>query len=95
MRGRASTERLVTRRRRFTPPGSRPHRIGSGPGAGDNRAIGSVIAGGQTLALLLTLLATLVAYSLFDDLALRFTPKDWLERLLHLRAPATAVPEVR
>jgi HAE1 family hydrophobic/amphiphilic exporter-1 len=73
--------------------GMLPLLISSGPGSGDNRAIGSVIAGGQTLALLLTLLATPVAYSLFDDIAVAWAPRTWLARLTGRVRPAPVISE--
>ena len=57
-----------------------PMALGNGPGAGSRASMAKVILGGQILSLLLTLLVTPVAYSLFDGfgkwLRKRFTRRE-------------------
>jgi len=48
--------------------GMMPLALGTGPGAEERRSIAVVVIGGQTLSLMLTLIATPVVYSLLDDL---------------------------
>lgn len=50
-----------------------PMALGQGPGAGTRSSMAKVILGGQALSLLLTLLVTPVAYSLWDGLGRRLS----------------------
>jgi multidrug efflux pump subunit AcrB len=59
--------------------------LSDGIGAGFSQATAGVVVGGQLLSLLLTLVATPVAYSLFDD------ARAWLAR--RLRAPQDRDPD--
>ena len=48
--------------------GMLPLALGNGPGAEERRSIAVLVIGGQSLALVLTLIITPVAYSVFEDL---------------------------
>ncbi len=72
-----------------------PIALGTGPGSASRRSIAIVAIGGQTLCLLITLLITPVAYTLFDDLkerALQFAQVrlSSLGRFRHRWAQATS-----
>jgi HAE1 family hydrophobic/amphiphilic exporter-1 len=63
--------------------GMLPLVVAKGVGAGFNQAMAGIVVGGQTLSLVLTLVATPVMYSLFDDAAI------WVRR----RLPRGRTPE--
>ena len=65
-----------------------PIALGRGPGAASRASMANVIVGGQTLCLLLTLLVTPVAYSLFDDLGRFLRTSAWLDRVRALAGRA-------
>jgi HAE1 family hydrophobic/amphiphilic exporter-1 len=74
--------------------GMLPVALGRGDGSASRASLATVVVGGQALCLLVTLVATPVVYSIFDDLSglrvfklVRF-PKLWRRRA----EPARALP---
>jgi HAE1 family hydrophobic/amphiphilic exporter-1 len=70
-----------------------PLLVGTGPGSEERRSIAVLAVGGQTLSLLLTLLAIPVIYSYLDDVGLLWN--RWFAPEKHESAapPTSRVPE--
>lgn len=69
-----------------------PVALGQGPGAGSRASMAKVIIGGQSLSLLLTLLLTPVAYSLWDDFVKLWRRITQRSRRSPPAEPAAALP---
>ena len=66
--------------------GMLPLAMGTGPGAEERRAVAVAVIGGQSLALLLTLLMCPVAYSIIDDITVWLQSRSKKASLAHERA---------